>query len=729
MTCAACAARIEKKLNKMDGVQASVNYATHKAMAVCAPSVTTADLIGTIEKAGYAATVSVPDAPIADHGRALRRRLTVAVALSVPVLVLAMVPPWQFPGWQWVSWVLATPVVFYSGWTFHRSALVNLRHGSATMDTLVSLGTLAAYLWSVWSLFWGMAGQIGMQHPFELTATRMAAGSSVYFEAAVGVITFVLTGRLIEARARVSAGADMAALLSIGAKTATMIVNGVETTVPVERLRVGDEFVVNPGDKIATDGVVVAGRSAIDAAFVTGESVPVEVSPGSDVIGATINCDGRLVVRATRVGADTQLATIARLVHEAQAGKTAVQRLADTISMWFVPIVLAIALATGVVWLWQGESVAYAGSAAVAVLIIACPCALGLATPTALVVGVGRGAQLGIVIKGPDVLERAHAIRAVVLDKTGTVTTGLMEVVTVMTVPGTSRQELLRYAGIAEHGSTHPVARAIATRARIEAGALPAADTITNVPGLGVRATTADGLDVWVGRPGAADGDQIAVSEQVQNALAAAQQQGRTAVLVAWGGAARGVIAVADTIKPTSAQAIAEFRGLGITPILASGDNETVARLVAAEVGIDEVRAGVLPQDKVFVIAQMRARYDAVAMVGDGVNDAAALASADLGIAMGSGTDAANAAADISVMRSDLLAAVDAIRLAKATLRTIKANLFWAFAYNVAAIPLAAMGYLNPMIAGAAMAFSSVFVVLNSVRLRRFAPLAPASTR
>ncbi|MFI2665582.1 heavy metal translocating P-type ATPase [Micromonospora carbonacea] len=727
MTCASCAARIEKKLNRMDGVTATVNYATEKATISYPGNVTPDDLIATVTKTGYTAALPPPPEPAAttvaepvDELRGLRTRLWVSVALAVPVVVLAMVPAWQFDYWQWLSLTLAAPVVVYGGLPFHRAALVNLRHGAATMDTLVSLGTLAAFGWSLWALFLGDAGQPGMTHPFRLDITRTDGAGNIYLEAAAGVTVFILAGRYFEARAKRTAGAALRALLELGARDVAVLRDGVETRVPVDRLAVGDRFVVRPGEKIATDGVVDEGTSAVDASMLTGESVPVEVGPGDTVVGATVNAGGRLVVTATRVGGDTQLAQMARLVEQAQTGKAAVQRLADRISGVFVPIVIALAAGTLGGWLGAGAGPAAAFTAAVAVLIIACPCALGLATPTALLVGTGRGAQLGILIKGPEMLESTRQVDTVVLDKTGTVTTGRMTLVDALPADGEDATEVLRLAGALEAASEHPVARAVAAGAA-DAGPLAPVTGFANVEGLGVTGTV-DGRELTVGRPRLLRERGFDVPEEIERAVTGAEAAGRTAVLAGWDGRARGMLAVADVVKPTSAAAVAGLRALGLTPILLTGDNATVARAVAAEVGIAEVTAEVLPADKVDVVKQLQAAGRTVAMIGDGINDAAALAQADLGLAMGTGTDVAIEASDLTLVRGDLTAAVDAIRLSRRTLAIIKGNLFWAFAYNLAALPLAVAGLLNPMIAGAAMAFSSVFVVANSLRLRRFRP-------
>ena len=724
MTCASCAHRIERKLNKLDGVTASVNYATEKAKVAYPAGVSTDDLLATVAAAGYTADLPVPagSAPTGDPEEegdpeldALRQRLVVSAALGLPVVLLSMVPALQFDNWQWASLTLAAPVAVWGAWPFHRAAAVNARHGATTMDTLVSVGVLAAFGWSLVALFFGTAGMTGMTHPFELSVDRGSGLDDIYLEVVAGVTTFLLAGRYVEKRSKRRAGAALRALMDLGAKDVTVLRGDVEQLVPATSLAVGDLVVVRPGEKVATDGIVESGRSAVDASMLTGEPVPVEVGPGSEVTGATVNASGRLVVRATRVGADTQLAQMARLVEEAQNGKAEVQRLADRVSGVFVPIVIVLSLATLGVWLATGASAATAFTAAVAVLIIACPCALGLATPTALMVGTGRGAQLGILIRGPEVLESTRRVDTVVLDKTGTVTTGQMALVETVAADGESADVVRRNAASLEASSEHPIARAVAAAVP---GVLAASD-FANLEGLGVRGVV-DGLDVVVGRPRLLAEQGWALPPELVAAVDRAEASGRTAVAVGWDGRARGVLVVADTIKPTSAEAVQRLRGLGLAPILLTGDNERAARAVAAEVGIDDVVADVLPADKLAVVSRLQSEGCVVAMVGDGVNDAAALAQADLGIALGTGTDVAIEASDLTLVRGDLLVAADAVRLSRRTLATIKGNLFWAFAYNVAALPLAALGLLNPMLAGLAMALSSVFVVTNSLRLRRF---------
>ncbi|MGS0684287.1 heavy metal translocating P-type ATPase [Nakamurella sp. GG22] len=732
MTCASCASRIEKKLNRMPGVQASVNYATEKAHVVLPAGTDVAAAIATVEATGYTAALPEPpqsspapgsNQPAEDPEVAsLRRRLVISTVLTVPVLVLAMVAPVQFDNWQWLSLTLAAPVVVWGAWPFHRAAWINLRHGAATMDTLISVGVLAAFGWSLYALFFGDAGMPGMRMTFRLLPEPGSGADEIYLEVAAAVTVFILAGRYFEARAKKQSGAALRALMDMGAKDVAVQRDGREQRVPVDQLLVGDQFVVRPGEKIATDGVVLDGASAVDASLLTGEPVPVEVGPGDEVTGATVNAGGRLVIRATRVGSDTQLAQMARLVEAAQSGKAPVQRLADRVSAVFVPIVIALAVATLGFWLGSGAGAEAAFTAAVAVLIIACPCALGLATPTALLVGTGRGAQLGILIKGPQILESTRRVDTIVLDKTGTVTTGKMKLLDVIPADGTDDAELLRLAGALEDASEHPVAAAVADGARERVGELPAVESFASTQGLGVHGVV-DGHAVAAGRVSwLAQEWAQPLDTDLDQARRAAEFAGRTVIAVGWDGAARGLLIVADTVKPTSAQAISELKELGLRPVLLTGDNASAAAAIAAEVGIDpvDVIAEVLPSEKVRKVSNLQDQGRVVAMVGDGVNDAAALAQSDLGIAMGTGTDVAIEASDLTLVRGDLRAAVDAIRLSRRTLGTIKGNLFWAFAYNVAALPLAMAGLLNPLIAGAAMAFSSVFVVSNSLRLRRF---------
>jgi Cu+-exporting ATPase len=714
MTCAACAARVERRLNRLEGVEASVNYATERATVdFDARVVEPAALLAAVEAAGYRAHLPAdPDAALAgeaEEGGAVagwRTRLVVSAVLTAPVLALAMVPALELDGWQWLALALSTPVVLWGGWPFHRAAARTLRHGGVTMDTLVSLGTLAAWGWSVIALLALDAADGAMD------------GEAVYFETAAVVTTLILLGRTLEARAKRRAGDALRSLLELGARDVALLRDGGESRVPVEALAVGDVFVVRPGERIATDGVVVEGLSAVDTSIVTGESVPVDVRPGDEVVGATVNQGGRLVVQATRVGSETALAQIARLVAQAQSGKAPVQRLADRISAVFVPVVLVLAALTLVGWLAAGAAAATAFSAAVAVLIIACPCALGLATPTALLVGTGRGAQLGVLIRGPEVLESTRRVDTILLDKTGTITSGRMTLVEVIPADGADADEALRLAGAVEHAAEHPIARAVA-EAAARRGSLPTPDEFGADPGLGARGLV-EGRRVVVGRPALLLEEGIALPAELDAARSSAEASGRTAVAVAVDGVAVAVLVVADTVKPTSAEAVAGLRALGLDPLLLTGDNAATARAVADEVGIDEVVAEVRPADKDAVVARLQAQGRAVAMVGDGVNDAPALARADLGVAIGTGTDVAIEAADLTLVSGDLRGAVDAIRLSRGTLATIRGNLFWAFAYNVAAIPLAMAGMLDPMIAGAAMAFSSVFVVTNSLRLRRF---------
>ncbi|MGW7002058.1 heavy metal translocating P-type ATPase [Streptomyces sp. NPDC054933] len=732
MTCASCAARIEKKLNRMDGVTATVNYATERAKVTYDHGLTVADLIATVEATGY--TAALPAPPQAEQAQEspegapdelapLRQRLLTAIVLALPVIAMAMVPALQFRNWQWLSLTLTAPVVAYAAWPFHRAAWTNLRHGAATMDTLISMGTLAAFGWSLWALFFGQAGMPGMKHPFELSISRTDGSGNIYLEAAAGVTAFILAGRYFEARSKRRAGAALRTLLHLGAKDVAVLRGDREVRLPTGELAVGDRFVVRPGEKIATDGVVLDGTSAVDASMLTGESVPVEVAPGDPVTGATVNAGGRIVVQATRIGADTQLARMARLVEDAQNGKAAAQRLADRISAVFVPAVITLALATLAYWLIVGAGATAAFTAAVAVLIIACPCALGLATPTALMVGTGRGAQLGILIKGPEVLESTRRADTIVLDKTGTVTSGMMTLTHIVTADGEDEDRTLRLAGALEHAAEHPIAKAIARAAAERTGPLPVPAEFTAVAGVGVRGVV-EGHTVSVGR------EQL-LPAALKEAKERAEAGGRTAVVVSYDGTPRAVLVVSDAVKPTSADAVRQLRALGLTPVLLTGDNRRAAEAVAAEVGIaaDQVIAEVMPEDKVEVVKRLQREGRSVAMVGDGVNDAAALAQADLGLAMGTGTDAAIEAGDLTLVRGDLRVAADAIRLARRTLGIIRSNLCWAFGYNVAALPLAAAGLLNPMIAGAAMAFSSVFVVGNSLRLRNFQPVNHHSNR
>ena len=725
MTCASCAVRIEKRLNKIEGVSATVNYATENASVIYDPSrIAAQDLVDAVEGAGYHASLPAasprPFVPESDTNRGLRNRLIWSAVLSLPVLLLSMIPWLQFDNWQWLAMQLATPVVLWAAWPFHQATWANLKHGAATMDTLISVGTLAAWGWSVIALFFGDAGVVGMRMSFNVVPSRSASMNDIYFEVASVVITALLAGRYLEARAKRQAGAALKALLALGVKEVSVLdAGGRERSIPVEELLVGSRFVVRPGEKVATDGIVEEGASAVDQSLITGESAPVERSPGDGVVGATVNLGGRLVVRATKVGADTALSQIARLVTQAQSGKAPVQRLADRVSAVFVPVVIAIAAGTFAFWILRGDSSAFAFSSAVAVLIIACPCALGLATPTALLVGTGRGAQLGLLIKGPEILESTRAVDTIVLDKTGTVTTGKMALTEVVVTAGTDRREALRHVGAVEHASEHPIGRAIAAAAASELGTLASVTQFVNREGLGVEGSV-DGHRVVAGRPVLLEAEGLSFPEALVTAMDAAEAAGQTAIAAAWDGSVRAVFVVADTPKATAAEAIGQLKALGLRPVLLTGDNTRAARAVAADVGIDEVIAEVLPADKAAVVSRLQAEGRVVAMVGDGVNDAPALAQADLGLAIGTGTDVAIEASDLTLVAGDLRGAADAIRLSRRTLRTIKQNLVWAFGYNVAAIPFAAAGLLNPLIAGVAMALSSVSVVANSLRLRGF---------
>ncbi|MCX5316119.1 cation-translocating P-type ATPase [Streptomyces sp. NBC_00154] len=739
MTCGACSARIERKLNRLDGVTAEVNFALERAHVSYSSEHTVEDLITTVEQMGYTAAQPPPPqaAPsetaaaetaeeAADRELAsMRQRILICLALTLPVIAMAMITPLQIDNWQWLSLTLASPVAVWGAWPFHTVAWKNLRHATGTMDTLISIGVLASYGWSLYALIFGYAGLTGMQMPFLMQPVPGQGLHHIYLEVATSLTLFVLVGRYAEHRAKRRAGSAVRALLELGAKDVTALRAGQEVTIAIGELRVGDHFVVRPGEKIATDGIVTEGASAVDASMLTGESVPQEVAVGDSVIGATVNTSGRLIVRAERVGADTQLAHISRLVSEAQAGKAPVQRLADRVAAVFVPVVIAIAVAVCGFWIGNGGDAAVALTAAVAVLVVACPCSLGLATPTALLVGTGRGAQLGIVIRGPHILESTRRIDTVVLDKTGTVTTGTMQLVDVACAEGAvDRHELLTMAGALEHASEHPIAAAVTTAARELGPDLPKVTDFQASAGYGVTGRV-DDREIVVGRPTWVS-ERMTMPDDLGKRLADADERGYTLVAVGWDGQIRGLLFVADEAKPTSRQAIDEMRQLGLTPILLTGDSAGAARRVADEMGITEVEAEVLPQDKAAVVRRLQDEGRNVAMVGDGVNDAAALAQADLGIAIGGGTDAAIEASDITLVRGDLRDAADAVRLSRRTLGTIKGNLFWAFIYNLAGIPLAASGTLNPMIAGAAMALSSIFVVTNSLRLRRFKPRARA---
>lgn len=721
MTCASCANRIQKKLNKVEGVSATVNYATEKATVQAPRGMTAQDLIAVVEKAGYGARRTAPETARADRADVIKPRMLLSFALAIPVVAVSMVPAWQFPGWQWAAMVLTAVVVFWCGRSFHAATWANLRHGTTTMDTLVSMGTLAAFGWSVVAMFFGHAGQIGMRHEFSFALGRSDPMGNVYFEAAAAIISFLLLGRWIEARSKKEAGAAVRALMEVGAKEAVILRDGVEARIPAGELSLNDLIVVRPGEKVAADGEVVEGVSAVDASIITGESMPVEVSPGSTLVGGSVNATGRLVVRATAVGSATQVAQIARMVEEAQSGKANAQRLADRVTTFFVPAVIGIAVVTFLLHWWLGSGFTFALTAGIAVLIIACPCALGLATPSALLVGTGRGAQLGIIIRGPQSLEKARSITTVVLDKTGTLTTGRMSVLSIEPAEGVTESDLLAVAAAVETGSEHPIAQAVVSRAEHQGCRDSAsASDFSGVPGKGVtarvslRGATSESVGV---------GSRVLMEDlgvSVTSTAGTSPDVIGSEVYVAVGQRFLGRVVVGDQLKPSARHAVTRLKELGLEPVLLTGDNQAAAERVASEVGISQVRAGVLPQGKADTIKDLRASGNRVAMVGDGVNDAAALASADLGIAMGAGTDAAIAASDITLMRDDLLSVVDAVRLSRATDSTIKSNLVWAFGYNVLAIPVAALGMLTPMIAGAAMAFSSVFVMLNSLRLKGF---------
>ncbi len=728
MTCASCANRIERSLNNLDGVTASVNYATETASVSADKGIDAATIIKTIEGVGYGAhLVSGNDVSESREAQdlefvALRHRLIGSLILGIPVIAMAMIPALQFTNWQWVSLGLSFPLVMWAAWPFHRAAWINVRHRAATMDTLISMGTLAAFFWSLYALVFGDAGTPGMRHEFTFAVEQTPKAEHIYLEVASGVTMFILAGRYFEKRSKRRAGDALRSLLERGAKSVAVLRDGTETNIAIEQLRVGDEFVVRPGEKIATDGEVVSGTSAVDTSLITGEPTPIDVSVGDRVIGATVNTNGRLVVRAMRVGSETQLAQMAHLVEQAQQSKSDAQRLADRVSGVFVPAVLVIAVVTLIGWLALGHSSSAAFTAAVAVLVIACPCALGLATPTALLVGTGRGAQLGILIKGPEALESASDIDTIVLDKTGTVTTGNMTLHDVIVAPETSRSDLVRRVAALEHGSEHPIARAIVDFASEEVGETPTVDSFISIEGIGVRGVV-EGHEIQVGRQSLFADGFAPLSMDITQAVHDATSTGNTVVFAGWEGVIRGAFVVGDAVKPTSAAAIAHLKDLGLTPLLLTGDNDDAAQHVAREVGITDVHSEVLPEDKVYVVQSLQQHGRVVAMVGDGVNDAPALTQANLGIAMGTGTDVAMNASDITLVGDDLQSAVDAIRLSRKTLRTIKGNLFWAFAYNTAAIPVAAAGMLNPMLAGAAMAISSAFVVANSLRLRSFSSI------
>ena len=735
MTCASCAARIEKRLNKLDGVEANVNYATEKAtLDYDSKLLNSDDLIKAVEEVGYKVVRNEENSPDTSQGStetkqtqfeqelsSLKQRLIVSSILGLPVLLLSMIPILQFRNWQWASLTLTAPVVIWGGLPFHKATWLNLRHRAATMDTLISIGTISAFIWSLWALFVGHAGDPGMKMEFSFSLDQHGGNDHIYLEVAAVVIVFLLAGRYFEASAKNKSGSAIASLLELGSKDVAILDdNDKESIVPIDQLKKGDRFAVRPGEKIATDGQVLSGNSVIDVSLLTGESVPVEVAPGDDITGATINVGGYLIVKATRVGSDTTLAQIRRLVNDAQSGKAPMQRLADKVSSIFVPIVLVLAVLTLAGWLISGSQITYAFSAGVAVLIVACPCALGLATPTALLVGVGRGAQLGILVKGPLILEQTRKIDTIVLDKTGTVTTGVMTMVGLNPGDGVSEEELLKYGGSLEKLSEHPIGKAIANTLEEKANFAKVENFVSH-QAAGVSGKI-DGVEIVAGKFSLLEQYSMTISAELKTVGAKAESEGYSVVYVGWDGKSRGVISVADEIKPTSEKAITRLHQLGLHTVLLTGDNEIVAKAVAKKVGIEEVIAGALPSDKVDIVKSIQQKGHVVAMVGDGVNDAAALAQADLGIAMGSGTDVAIEASDLTLIRSDLLAVSDAIFLSRRTLGTIKGNLFWAFAYNVGAIPLAALGFLNPLLAGGAMVFSSVFVVSNSLRLRSFRP-------